>query len=98
MALKLKSDFNASSIEFVDDGKELNLHPAEKKVFNDLLSIRERSVKSAEDAGADEVVEEGLRSSLTLYHCSDEEGAYKITEIRNGPLNQSDLNSNVSII
>lgn len=95
MAVKLRDEHNASSIVFVDDGKENSLPVCERTVFNAHLSLSNRKVKSAEEAGADEVQEEVDQGALTLYHCSDEDGTYKVTEVKSGPLEQTDLTSEV---
>jgi villin 1/advillin len=81
----------------VDDGKEKSLPVCEQTVFNVYLKLSERKVKSAEEAGNDETEEAVNRGALTLYQCSDEEGTYKVTEIKSGPLEKSDLKSEVSL-
>lgn len=96
MATKLKDEHKASSIIFVDDGQENTLPACEQKVFNKHLNLSNRTVKSAEEAGSDEAQEEANRSKLTLYQCSDENGTYKVTEIKSGPLEQGDLKPEVS--
>ena len=97
MAGKLKDDHKASSIVFVDDGKEMSLPVCERTVFNEYLNLRDRKVKSAEEAGSDDAEEEANRAELTLYQCSDEDGTYKVTEIKSGPLEKGDLKSEVSL-
>jgi villin 1/advillin len=82
---------------FVDDGKEKSLPVCEQTVFNAHLKLSDRKVKSAEEAGSDDAEEEVIRGALTLYHCSDEDGTYKVTEVKSGPLEQSDLKSEVSL-
>jgi hypothetical protein len=52
-------------------------------------------VKSPEEAGADDIQEEVDGRTLTLYHCTDEDGTYKVTEVKSGPLEQADLTSEV---
>jgi hypothetical protein len=95
VAEKLRDEHNASSIVFVDDGKENSLPVCERTVFNAYLSLSNRKVKSAGEAEADDVQEEVDRGALTLYHCSDEDGTYKVTEVKSGPLEQTDLTSEV---
>lgn len=82
---------------FVDDGKENSLPVCERTVLNAHLSLSNRMVKSPEEAGADDVQEEVDQGTLTLYHCSDEDGTYKVTEVKSGPLEQTDLTSEVSL-
>ncbi|XP_067001407.2 villin-1 [Anabrus simplex] len=98
VASKLRDEHGASSIVFVDEGQEQNLPACEKRIFNSFLKLNERTIKSADEAGEDEVVEEVIRGSLTLYHCTDDDGTYKVTELKSGPLQQSDLNSDDSFI
>lgn len=97
MAAKFKDEHKASSIVFVDDGKEKSMPVCERTVFNAYLNLSDRTVKSAEEAGSDEVDEGVNRAALTLYQCSDEEGTYKVTEIKSGPLEPGDLKSEVSL-
>ena len=81
---------------FVDEGKENALPVCERTVFNVHLNLGQRQIKNAADAGDDEEKEVVAQSSLTLYHCSDEDGTYKVTEVKPGPLEQHDLRSEVS--
>ena len=39
-----------------------------------------------------------IRKNIKLYLCSDETGSFKVVELKSGPLNQSDLDSNDSFI
>jgi len=98
VAEKLKEEHKASSVVFVDDGKEKSLPVCEQTVFNVYLKLSDRKVKSAEEAGCDEAEEAVNRGALTLYQCSDEDGTYKVIEIKSGPLEQSDLKSEDSFI
>jgi hypothetical protein len=95
VAAKLRDEHNASSVVFVDDGKEMSLPTCERTVLNAHLNLSNRRVKSAEEAGNDDVDEEVTRGSLTLYHCTDEDGTYKVTEVKSGSLEQNDLKSEV---
>jgi villin 1/advillin len=95
VAAKLRDEHDASSIVFVDDGKEKSLPVCEKTVFNAHLSLTNYKVKSAQEAGSDEEQEQVNRATLTLYHCSDDDGTYKVTEVKSGPLEQNDLRSEV---
>lgn len=82
---------------FVDDGREKSLPTCERTVFNEYLKLSSRTVKSAEEGGSDDAKEEANRMELTLYQCSDEDGTYKVIEIKSGPLEQGDLKSEVSL-
>ena len=95
--MKLKDEHKASSIVFVDDGREKSLPACERTVFNEYLKLSDRMVKSAEEAGSDDEQDGANRLDLTLYQCSDEDGTYKVTEIKSGQLVQGDLKSEVSL-
>jgi hypothetical protein len=97
VAEKFKNEHKASSIVFVDDGRENLLPACERKVFNEYLNLSDRTVKSAEEDVCDNAHEEVNRAELTLYQCSDEDGTYKVIEIKSGPLVQGDLKSEVSL-
>ncbi|PSN56753.1 Villin-1 [Blattella germanica] len=58
VAAKLRDEHNASSVVFVDEGKESSLPVCERTVFNAHLNLSERKIKSADEAGADEEKEE----------------------------------------
>lgn len=98
VAVKLKDEHKASSTVFVDDGREKSLPTCERTVFNEYLKLSSRTVKSAEEGGSDDAKEEANRMELTLYQCSDEDGTYKVIEIKSGPLEQGDLKSEDSFI
>lgn len=99
VAIQLRDEHNAVSIVFVDDGKEMELPESERLllgVYLDLSPTARQAVKK--NAGDDQQVERFERSTLKLYQCSDEDGTYKVVEVKSGPLFQSDLNSNDSFI
>lgn len=50
------------------------------------------------DAEKDEDLEKASFQEITLYHCSDEDGTLKVTEVKTGPLSQSDLTSDDAYI
>lgn len=39
-----------------------------------------------------------MSHELKLFRCTEESGTLKVTEVKNGPLSQSDLSSDVSIL
>ena len=39
-----------------------------------------------------------IRKNIKLYLCSDETGSFKVMELKSGPLNHSDLDSNDAFI
>ncbi|XP_076316612.1 villin-1-like [Tachypleus tridentatus] len=98
LAQELKAEGGEGSIVTVDDGKEKSLTNAEKEVFNKWLPITEKKLKSYKDVVADDVIERKLRKELKLYKCCDEGGTLKVTEVKSGPLDQSDLTSQDSYI
>ncbi len=55
-------------------------------------------MKPAAEAESDERADIQTRKEIKLYNCSDEEGTLKITEVKTGPLLQSDLESKDSFI
>nr|CAD7569621.1 unnamed protein product [Timema californicum] len=95
VAMKLQDEYNINSIVFVDDGFEHRLPATEKLVFNQHLNLKKRLVKAADEGNVDLEID---KAALTLYHCSDEEGTYKVIEVKSGPLYQSDLSSEDSFI
>nr|CAD7432912.1 unnamed protein product [Timema monikensis] len=94
VAMKLQDEYNINSIVFVDDGFEHRLPATEKLVFNQHLNLKKRLVKTADEGNVDLEID---KAALTLYHCSDEEGTYKVIEVKSGPLYQSDLSSEVRL-
>lgn len=55
-------------------------------------------IKTAEEAGTDEVAEAAITNEIKLYRCTDEDGTLKVIEVKTGPLCQADLNENDSFI
>lgn len=91
----MKVENNLRNIIFVDDGYEQGLHRDEKQDFENYLQLNRRHVMPPEMAGDDTEVEKQFRANLKLYQCQDNDGKYRVTEIKTGPLKQSDLNRNV---
>ncbi|KAG8222950.1 hypothetical protein J437_LFUL000245 [Ladona fulva] len=93
---------NVIPIVFVEDGKEGTLGDTEKRVFEALLPLKKRStIKKAEEVIDEKEEEDGetkAKEILKLYHCSDEGGTLKVTEVKDGPLFQDDLDSKDSFI
>ncbi|XP_071440008.1 advillin-like [Hetaerina americana] len=92
-------------IVFVEDGTENKLPEVEKKVFESLLPSKKRSLlKTAEEVVDEDQIDGGdengevPKEALKLYHCSDDGGTLKVTEVKDGPLFQEDLNSKDSYI
>ncbi len=55
-------------------------------------------MRPASEAESDEKEDVRNRKDIKLYKCSDEDGTLKITEVKTGPLLQSDLKSEDSFI
>ena len=53
-------------------------------------------MKPIEEARKDEESEAAVVTEIKLFRCSDEDGTLKVTEVKKGPLYQSDLNSDDS--
>ncbi|XP_039279258.1 villin-1 isoform X2 [Nilaparvata lugens] len=101
VAVQLRDEHHAVSIVFVDDGAETQLPDSERLllgVYLDLSAAARSRVARAVAAGDDCGSERFARAALRLYRCSDEDGTYKVVEIKSGPLYHSDLNSNDSFI
>lgn len=96
VATQLRDEHNAVSIVFVDDGKENNLPESERVLLGVYLDLSPGAKQALKDASDDDsLVENKERSALKLYKCSDESGTYKVIEVKDGPLLQDDLNTNV---
>lgn len=81
---------------FVDDGYEQGLPATEKGVFEKYLSLEQRHVLPPDLGGDDAEIEKQFRANIKLYQCSDYSGKYRVTEIKTGPLKQTDLDSDAS--
>lgn len=91
---------------FVDDGKETELSEAEKTLFgvylNPKLRIGLKIGNELSDFEFDEEMcaemenrENMAHADLKLYKCSEENGTYRILEIKTAVLSKSDLSSEV---
>ena len=67
------------------------------QAFSQYLDIQKIKLgKVVQDAVNSDIVHERVSAEqLRLYRCSDAEGVLKITEVKGGPLLQTDLNSDV---
>lgn len=95
VAQQMKQEFESSTVILVEDGKEQSLPKIEKEIFNKLLSINHKKVKNYKEAS---VNNNKIRTSIKLYRCVDEGGTLKVTEVKTGPIDQSDLDSQNSYI
>lgn len=90
--LKAESGGRATII-FVEDGKEDSLPEIERQLFETLLPLKEKIHLQSESN--DDVVDKQVTTEIKLYRCSDDDGTLRVTEVKAGPLHQSDLNSGV---
>lgn len=90
----MKEDYEVSNLIFVDDGYEKTLPAESQKDFNKYLPLEKRIILPEIQNG----VGNGNfhESVVKLYKCSENNGKYRVVEIKNGPLQQSDLSSDVS--
>lgn len=98
VAQQLKSErgTDCESVVVVEDGHERDdLSQAEKVVFENYLPLAQKHVAPASEAPDDLTQELSQRSKIKLYRCSEEDATLKVTEVKDGPLEQKDLNSNV---
>lgn len=82
-----------SVIVILEDGHELALPDGEREVFEALLSSKNKKELKPASADKDEDLEKASFQEIKLYHCTDEDGTLKVTEVKTGPLFQSDLTS-----
>lgn len=92
----MKEDFEVSNLIFVDDGYEKTLPEENQKEMNKYLPLEKRIILPDIQNG----VENGNfhESIIKLYKCSENNGKYRVVEIKCGPLQQNDLNSDVSAL
>ncbi|XP_059489810.1 villin-1-like [Neocloeon triangulifer] len=99
MAQQLKVEHEATGVVFIEEGGEMSLPEVERKILSVYLDPKNaREVAPATEDENDAAAESAARQQLRLYHCSDDSGTLKVTEVKSGPLDQSDLSSNDSYI
>ncbi|XP_076064195.1 advillin-like isoform X2 [Oratosquilla oratoria] len=94
----LREEHGGGSVVVIEDGQEQGLPEDEKKAFNQHLPLNNKQVIPATKAPKDEAVARRLCEELKLFKCSDADGTLKVTEVKHGPLFQTDLDSNDSFI
>lgn len=94
----LKQEHGGASIVVIEDSQESLLQSKERTLFEKYLPLLHKKVTPAQDAPKDETVARRISEELKLYRCSDEGGTLKVMEVKNGPLLQTDLDSNDSFI
>lgn len=90
----MKEGYGIANIIFVDDGYEKTMPEERKQEFNNYLSLEKRMILPDKQNGDENGNFHG--TVLKLYKCSESSGKYRVVEIKNGPLQQTDLNSDVS--
>jgi hypothetical protein len=96
MAQLLKAEHEATGIIFIEEGGEMSLPDTERRILGVYLDPKgAKDISPASPDENDAASEVSARQQLRLYHCSDESGTLKVTEVKTGPLSQSDLTSNV---
>ncbi|XP_076312885.1 villin-1-like isoform X2 [Tachypleus tridentatus] len=97
-AQQLKADHGSGSVVIVEDGKEKSLPKEEKQVFEQWFPLKNKKVKNYKEIPHDDEVDCKQRKNVKLYRCSDEGSKVELTQVKLGPLEQSDLNSQDSFI
>ncbi|XP_008194361.1 advillin isoform X4 [Tribolium castaneum] len=91
LATEMKEQYNIANIVFVDDGYEKTLQDDEKKEWNKCLPLEKRHVLPENES---ETLNFFQRSNnIRLYKCSENNGKYRVAEIKSGPLYQCDLDA-----
>ncbi|CAL8087238.1 unnamed protein product [Orchesella dallaii] len=97
VAQQLKAETGGrATIIFVTDEQEESLPDIEKQLFETLLPIKDKLHLSPESS--DDTADRAVTVEIKLYRCSDDDGTLRVTEVKAGPLHQSDLNSGDSFI
>ena len=60
------------------------------------LPLAEKRIAPASAGGSDEAAERKNAGAIKLYRCTEEAGTLKVSEVKSGPLNKADLDTNVS--
>lgn len=84
-----------SVLVFVKDGEESELPDIEKQLFEMHLPLKDKGQIQPESAYSDDAVDREVTHEIKLYRCSDDDGTLRVTEVKTGPLFQTDLNSGV---
>lgn len=95
-ALEIKETYNTSgSVVFVDDGYEQTLSDDEKREFDKYLPLDKRATCLRATDDEDEELQKH-NSLIRLYKCADNNGKYRVAEVKISPLEQTDLVSQVN--
>ncbi|KAL7643355.1 UNVERIFIED_CONTAM: hypothetical protein RMT77_006647 [Armadillidium vulgare] len=97
-ATKLKDEHGCGHVVIIEDGQEEALTDEERRVFGKHLPLNNKQVVPIDKAPKDEIVMRRLTSEIKLFRCTEEKGTLKVSEVKNGPFSQKDLDSNDSFI
>jgi hypothetical protein len=89
----MKEQYNIPNIAFVDDGYEKTLQDEEKKQWNKYLPLDKRHVLPENESDSQSFFQRS--ANIRLYKCSENNGKYRVAEVKNGPLYQTDLEPDV---
>ncbi|XP_065164723.1 LOW QUALITY PROTEIN: advillin [Atheta coriaria] len=89
IATTLKTETGIGKIAFIEDGYEQTLADEDKCELQKYLPLDKRHVMPLDFDGNDD--DKSHKGHLKLYRCSDNNGKYRVTEIKAGPLVQADL-------
>ncbi|KAL4216978.1 hypothetical protein ACF0H5_023435 [Mactra antiquata] len=92
-ARSYRNERSKVNIVCVEEGEENDMTDNEKKMWDALLPLSEKSVKSASEGGCDDVAERTNAAAIKLYRCTEEDGTLKVSEVKAGPLVKGDLES-----
>ena len=93
--MQLKNEGPQRSIVYVEEDKEYHLQSDDLEDFEKHLSLDKRIINEAENDVDDTQNEQNLCEEIRLYKCTDESGSFNTTFVKNGPIKQADLDSNV---
>lgn len=97
MAVHIKESNRNASIVFVDDGYEQTLANNEKAELDKYLPLDKRALSKLHEEGNEEEIEK-QKTIIRLYRCSDNNGKYRVAEVKLNPLQQTDLDSEVRLL
>ncbi|KAL1494852.1 hypothetical protein ABEB36_010371 [Hypothenemus hampei] len=86
---EMKEQHKIPNIVFIDDGYEKTINPDIQKQFSTYLPLEKRVVLPDNEAEHGEIP--NSRNSLRLYKCSENNGKYRVAEVKGGPLYCTDL-------
>lgn len=99
VAQQLKAETGGTAtIVFVEEGNEEGLSGIEKQVFESKLPLKDKKLIRPASELTDERQDYKISNEIKLYRCSDDDGTLRVTEVKTGPLLQTDLNSGDSYI